>query len=448
MRSSSVSWICSSFICIAILAGGGLSAGKAAADPNWQPSNLPFRVLNVASDGSSLWACGADEAIAVSTDGGTHWQLRHQAPDGNLLLSMGFANEKFGYAAGTGGLLLMTEDGGTTWTPRSANGETVLQVSFADAKTGLIRTADRLLFTADGGANWSAVSAGANGEALKNFPYSFSLVALDAGHMAIMLKSGAAQYESQVFLTTADGGKTWEKVSIPNVTLYSFLRTKGEYWTIGTEVVGKDKPGGGHAVPVALYSSDGEKWVHSTSDLSACGPEMCVACTGQGCLSANGVITDVFAEKPGNWTFPSNPKLTPKWAATRTSMCYVGSSLQCAPLTAATQATRGEGTVPPVVGPGPLGAKASQGPHCIACEIDHFIADPKVQGMFAFKLVLVIGRDGTVKEVEADGAPTPEIKARIEQQAQQWIFEPYLKDGVRVDLKLTTEVQVAVMRPR
>jgi hypothetical protein len=27
-------------------------------------------------------------------------------------------------------------------------------------------------------------------------------------------------------------------------------------------------------------------------------------------------------------------------------------------------------------------------------------------------------------------APIPEVKSRIEQQAQEWIFEPYLKDGV------------------
>jgi hypothetical protein len=31
-------------------------------------------------------------------------------------------------------------------------------------------------------------------------------------------------------------------------------------------------------VPVALSSSDSVNWTHSTNDLSACRPEMCVAC--------------------------------------------------------------------------------------------------------------------------------------------------------------------------
>ena len=447
MGKNSTMRIFACIIFIAISISNALAAGQAPAGSTWQTANLPFRALNIASDGSSLWACGADESIAASSDSGGHWQLKHQKPGGNLLLNIAFSGKSFGYAAGTGGLLLITEDSGETWTPYSAGSGTVLQASMADPRTGLIRTDDSLLFTVDGGANWSAVSPGANADALKNFPYSFSLVALDSGHMAVMLKSGAAQYESQTFLITNDRGRSWQSVSVPNVTLYSFLRVEGKFWAIGTEVVDKDKPGGGHGVPVALYSSDGLKWAHSTSDLSACGPEMCVACTGQGCLSANGMITNVFAEKPINWAFPTNPKLTAKWAATQSFMCFVGNSLQCTSISATAKPVRGEGAVPALVGPGPLGVKAAQGPHCIACGMDHFLVDQKVQGMFTIKLVLVIGRNGIVTTAEADGAPTLGIKARIEQQAQQWIFEPYLKDGVQVDVKLSTNIQVAVVRP-
>jgi photosystem II stability/assembly factor-like uncharacterized protein len=103
----------------------------------------------------------------------------------------------------------------------------------------------------DGGSTWPVVSAGDDAEVLKTFPYTYSLVALDAAHMAVMLKQGSAQYEPQAFLVTSDGGKSWRVVNIPNVTLYSFLRAQGTYWAIGTEVVHKDKPGGGYAVPVA-----------------------------------------------------------------------------------------------------------------------------------------------------------------------------------------------------
>jgi photosystem II stability/assembly factor-like uncharacterized protein len=263
----------------------------------WHLKDLPFRVLNVTSIGSSLWLCGTDESVAVSSDGGEHWLVKHGTADGAVLLNIGFANDKFGYAAGTGGVFLTTEDGGETWSSHSAGKDAILQVSFSDPKHGLIRTFTSLLFTLDGGASWAVVSAGENADDIKHFPYPFSLVALDGTHMAVMMKQGSAQYEGQGFLVTGDSGKSWKFVAIPNTTLYSFLRASGKYWTVGTEVIHNDQPGGGYGVPVALYSSDGEKWDHSSNDLASCKPQMCVACTSKGCLSSNGTITDVFSEK-------------------------------------------------------------------------------------------------------------------------------------------------------
>src|SRR5256885_12999759 len=53
----------------------------------WHARSLPFRVLNATNSGSSLWVCGTDEAVAVSTDAGEHWQVRPTAPDGAALLN-------------------------------------------------------------------------------------------------------------------------------------------------------------------------------------------------------------------------------------------------------------------------------------------------------------------------------------------------------------------------
>jgi hypothetical protein len=80
--------------------------------------------------------------------------------------------------------------------------------------------------------------------------------------------------------------------------------------------------------------------------------------------------------------------------------------------------------------------------------MDRILVDPKAQGLFTSALSLEVARDGTVTAAEANGAPTPQIKARIEQQAQQWLFEPYMKDGTRVNLKLNTRIQVSVVHPR
>jgi hypothetical protein len=424
-------------------------AGQEKPVSAWTAHDFQFRALNTTAGSGFLWICGTDEAIAVSPDDGRNWDVKHHTSDGNSLLNIDFVNESFGYATGTGGVFLTTEDGGKTWLSRSAGKDTILQASFADSQHGIIRTPSSLLFTADGGQHFSVVSDGQNVEDIKHFPYTFALVALDPAHMGIMMKEGSAQYEGQRFLVSSDSGKTWRVTLIPDSTIYSFLRVAGQYWAVGTQVIGKDKPGGGHAVAAAFYSSDGEKWTHSNSDVSACQLEMCVACKKEGCFSSNGSITNVFQEKTTYSEFPSNAALTSKWSRSDSTICFVGSNLQCAGLKQVDQAKNPEGPPSPVaISPGPLGATTTTGPQCILCQMDRTLIDKAAQGAFTIKLAITIAKNGTVTNVESDGAPTPEIKARIEQQAQQWLFEPYLKNGERVNVRLNTAVRVNVIKSR
>jgi hypothetical protein len=211
------------------------------------------------------------------------------------------------------------------------------------------------LFTTDGGSHWLAVNEGRYPKGVEEFPYTFSLVFLDQAHMAIMMKEGPAQYNSQAFLHTEDSGKTWMLLNIPNVTLYSFLRAKGQYWAVGTEVIHKDQQGGGYGVPVALHSSDGENWTRSAGDLTACSLEMCTVCNSQGCLSSNGVIARIFSQMTTLRTFLPEGKLTTKWASTDSAICFVNGRLQCAGLNALSQPPATAGSpVPTVSAPGAL----------------------------------------------------------------------------------------------
>jgi Photosynthesis system II assembly factor YCF48 len=423
--------------------------GEEKPSSAWNSHDFEFRVLNTTSSSGSLWICGTDEAIAVSADDGQNWEVKHRTPGGNSLLNIDFVNDSFGYATGTGGSFLSTEDGGKTWLSRSIGKETILQASFSDSQHGIIRTPSSLLFTTDGGEHASVVSDGQNADDIKRFPYTFALVALDPAHMGIMMKQGSAQYEGQRFLVTSDSGKTWSITSIPDSTIYSFLRAREQYWAVGTQVIGKDKPGGGHAVPVAFYSSDGEKWTQANSDVSGCKLEMCVACKKEGCFSSNGMITNVFQEKTTYTEFPSNAALTAKWARSSSTICFVGNGLQCASLKQVDHAKSPEGPPNPVaVSPGPLGAAVAAGPQCIVCGMDRMLIDKRTQGAFTIKLTITIAKNGLVTSVESDGAPTPEIKSRLEQQAQQWLFEPYLKNGERVIVKLNTSVRINVIKPR
>jgi photosystem II stability/assembly factor-like uncharacterized protein len=315
----------------------------------WRSSDFSFRVLNIASAGDSFWICGTEETIAVSRDNGTHWQIKHHTPGGASLSHVDFANSKFGYSAGTAGLLLMTQDGGESWVPRPGLSETILQISFADPQHGLVRVPKSLLFTTDGGSHWSAVNERQHPEGVEQFSYTYSLVSLDESHMAAMMKEGPAQYYAQAFLFTQDSGKTWRLLNIPNVTLYSFLRANGQYWAVGTEVIHKDQPGGGYAVPVALYSTDGENWTHSASDLSACTLEMCTLCNSRGCLSSNGVIARIFSQSTTLSAFSPDRNMSTKWASTNSAICFVGSHFQCTGLEPLSQPPRNAGSPVPAI---------------------------------------------------------------------------------------------------
>lgn len=327
----------------------------------WHSVDVAFRVLDIKSVGDSFWICGTEETIAASNDNGTHWQIKHHTPGGPSLSHIDFANSKFGYSAGTDGRLLMTQDGGESWVAHPGLSETILQISFADSEHGLIRVRKSLLFTTDGGSHWSAVNEQHHPEGVEHFPYTFSLVALDPSHMAAMMKEGPAQYNAQALLFTQDMGKTWQMLNIPNVTLYSFLRSNGQYWAVGTEVIHKDQPGGGYAVPVALYSRDGENWSHSANDLSACRLEMCTLCNSQGCISSNGVIARIFSQITTVSGFSPKSDLSTKWAATDSVVCFVGSHLECAGLERLSQPPRSAGSpVPAASAPSALGFS---GPH-------------------------------------------------------------------------------------
>src|ERR1700751_5188781 len=90
------------------------TAQQTPATSGWKPMPVPFRPVNVTAIGGVLFVCGADEMILSSKDNMT-WETKHQNSDGEVLLTISFVDEKVGYAAGTGGVLLSTVDGGQSW---------------------------------------------------------------------------------------------------------------------------------------------------------------------------------------------------------------------------------------------------------------------------------------------------------------------------------------------
>jgi len=156
--------------------------------------------------------------ILSSKDGGVTWETKHQNPDGEVLLDISFLNEKVGHAAGTGGLLLSTDDGGQTWKSHVASG-TLRAFSFADAMNGIavageghaspsVSSSDQatpiegaVKVTHDGGEHWEDIAA-VSSEELRPFSQTLAIAALDSSHFLMLRRQPDVE---DVFAVTKDG---------------------------------------------------------------------------------------------------------------------------------------------------------------------------------------------------------------------------------------------------
>jgi hypothetical protein len=395
----------------------------------WRTVSLPARPLNIAENNGSMWVCGSDELVAVSADGGKTWITKHNVKSGGVLLTLGFSDRKFGYAAGTGGIILTTNDGGDTWNPLSAPSQTIYEASFSDQKHGIIQTPRTIYTTTDGGSTWTPVQIDLANEELKGFKYALTVLAVDATHMAIVLSEGNSAAYPYKLLLTKDGGSKWNVSDVPSTGLSRLVAHDGEYWFTGMEVIEKDKPGGGYGVPLVMHSPDGEKWTH----LTRWSKHEFSECNFQGCLYWDGAGVQLPPETPPKfWVFAPEKVVTAKWAIANGSICSVGPDLRCAGVTQTeTMPPYLDSSVPippPIAAP-PLDAPPIQGLQCLSCEFERIMVTPDYQGVAEVELKLHIGLNGLVEQAEIIRATNPTIGERLAASAKNWIFVPFVKDG-------------------
>lgn len=416
----------------------------------WSTVALPARPLNITTNHNVMWVCGADELVADSTDGGKTWSVRHLEKGGMVLLTVGVVGEQFVYAAGTGGVLLFTKDGGTTWTRITAPTQVVYDASFSDNQHGLIQTPHTIYWTSNGGAAWNSVKVDLASPELGGPPaYSFvrEVVALDANHMAIVMSQGNAAYYDYRLLVTEDGGATWKSVAISHTGLDSLATYNGEYWAAGLEVIDRDSHGG-HSVPLVMHSADGENWTH----LIKWAPKEFDACNSETCLFDNGAGVDFRSSSPQSyWTFPLEKVVTAKWAVANNGICSVGVDLKCVAITATPAMPPDSVTpypIPPLLAPPRLDAPAASGLQCIACDFERIMVTQDYQGTAEVELNVYVGQNGLVDNVEVVHATKPEIGDRIASQAREWIFVPYEQGGVVRPVVTNVKLRVKVVRSK
>lgn len=164
------------------------------------------------------------------------WQWQRLLPTGNTLRSASFGSDTTGWTVGDAGTILVSSDGGATWTPQGSGTTADLYRVVAVSPTvawasGAVGT---VLRTEDGGATWRtlAVPTGADLRGL----------AAASATTAWVVGTGGA------ILGTSDGGATWARAASPtSVDLFALtLAPSGALWASGGQgTVLRSTDGGG-----------------------------------------------------------------------------------------------------------------------------------------------------------------------------------------------------------
>ena len=430
-------------VCLILVVSGALPGTAQTASSPWNEADLKFRAVGITTDGHDFWAAGSNEGIATSSDGKV-WNVKHKVDRGGaLLLGIGFGAGGFGYAFGTGGTLFTTTDAGQTWLARRLGSEDILEAALADSEHGVVRTTSSLFYLDAG--SLKAVPLPKN--VPKDFLNSPALAAISPDRMAIEISQGWRARAG--FVSTIDGGKTWTFFEPPHVITYDFLREGETFWAIGTETVGYDKDGGGgYGVPVALHSDDTRTWQHATADIKPCHWEGCHVCRPAGCLASASLLVDPYGAEAKLYGIPEG-HLTAKWAATSSRICAIDSQIYCADLVGPGDTSKPGGQQPDEARIPPLGTKPREGVlRCIACSLDPVFVDSKASGRVDLQAAFTVGPDGIVDSVELSGAPSDNLKNKIEAEIRQWIFDPPLKEGQPIRVATKTHLTINVLKPR
>ena len=132
----------------------GVPLSEWAVSARLAPASL---LLDVACRGDRLLAVGERGHILVSSDGGTSW-TQAKVPTRALLTGVYLHDGQLGWAVGHDAVVLRTRDGGVSWQRvhyAPENERPLLDVWFKDAERGLATSAyGELLATRDGGDSW------------------------------------------------------------------------------------------------------------------------------------------------------------------------------------------------------------------------------------------------------------------------------------------------------
>jgi photosystem II stability/assembly factor-like uncharacterized protein len=151
-------------------------------------------------DNGHGWAAGHGGVIVYTDNGGNTWVVQRPPSDKNLpIFDIHFVSRKVGYACGAYDTLLKTTDGGRTWVDSPTGLDNIYNgLFFLDEKRGyLVGEFGTILRTSDGGGSWERIDLGA---------YQGTFFGITVVPPETLLVFGI----TGKIMRSADGGSSWD----------------------------------------------------------------------------------------------------------------------------------------------------------------------------------------------------------------------------------------------
>jgi len=136
------------------------------------------------------------------------WMVKSQIASNVTINDVTFVDSLNGWAAGNGGAIYVTHNGGQTWSFQVTRVTDDLErIMFTDAQHGFAVGGQTLLLSTDGGQSWRPSATASGGSFLSD---------VSSPTMGIIYVASHDQYNDYVhgIYVSTDGGQTWQ--SIPN----------------------------------------------------------------------------------------------------------------------------------------------------------------------------------------------------------------------------------------
>ncbi len=170
------------------------------------------------------WAAGHGGVIVHTADGGETWRIqRESSPENQPLLDIQFLSPMVGYACGAYDTFLGTTDGGKNWTLSAPGSDNIYNgLAFLDERTGyLVGEFGTVLETTDGGKSWEQHDLGGFEGSL------FGITLLSPKEILVYGIAGKV-------LRSGDGGLHWVDVSADqNKSLFRGAAHGGDVVLVG-----------------------------------------------------------------------------------------------------------------------------------------------------------------------------------------------------------------------